>query len=180
MDAVHGVLDLAGLIPGAGELADGANALMYALEGDDLNAGLSAAAMIPFAGWGATAGKLGLKARKAVKGLDSGKGAAKAAEALSPRAARRQAMREAGIPTSQQPISQQSARANPVAPPAGRQYTYEVDGQTMSVQHSLTDDVPGHGPHWEAGTVKPDDYGQPRLDRVGRPKLENSKVKVEE
>src|SRR5262249_41056210 len=44
---------------------------------------------------------------------------------LSPRAARRQAMREAGIPTSQQPVSQRSVHT-PEGKPVGRQYTYET------------------------------------------------------
>lgn len=53
----HGALDLAGRIPGLGEVADGINAAWYSAEGDWANAGLSAAAMIPFVGWGATGGK---------------------------------------------------------------------------------------------------------------------------
>jgi RHS repeat-associated protein len=98
----------------------------------------------------------------------------------SPRATRRQTMREAGIPTSQQPVGQTSARA-PGNQPAGRQYTYEVPAagggtRTMSVQHSLTDRVPGHGSHWEAGPVKPG--GQ--TDSLGRPRLTSDKVKVDE
>ncbi len=63
---VHGALDIAGLIPGFGEIADGLNAGIYLAEGDYLNAGLSAAAMIPFAGWAATGGKLANKVGKAV------------------------------------------------------------------------------------------------------------------
>ena len=62
---VHGTLDVVGLIPLAGDLiADGANAAIYAAEGNWIDAGLSAGAMIPFAGWGATGGKW---VRKAVK-----------------------------------------------------------------------------------------------------------------
>ena len=53
----HGLLDVLGLIPGAGEFADGANALWCLLEGDIICASLSAGAMVPFAGWGAFAGK---------------------------------------------------------------------------------------------------------------------------
>ncbi|MCB0077369.1 MAG: WXG100 family type VII secretion target [Anaerolineales bacterium] len=59
---VHGGLDVLGLVPGFGEVADGVNALIYLAEGDYLNAGLSAAAMIPFAGWGATGAKFGIRA----------------------------------------------------------------------------------------------------------------------
>ena len=69
----HGVLDVAGLIPGFGEIADGVNAAWYMAEGDKTNAALSAAAMVPFAGWAATAGKLGLKGKKAVKATEATK-----------------------------------------------------------------------------------------------------------
>ena len=100
---------------------------------------------------------------------------------LSPRAARRQAMRNAGIPTSQQPTQQQSPRVPGTNQPGGRQYTYETPKlgggtQQMSVQHSLTDRVEGHGPHWEAGPVKSD--GQ--TDPLGRRRLKSGKAKVEE
>ena len=99
---------------------------------------------------------------------------------LSSRAARRQAMRDAGIPTSQQPVSQRSVRT-PSGEPAGRQYDYDTPspggGTTrQSVQHSLTDDVPGHGPHWEAGRVK----SGGRTDSLGRPRLQSRKAKVNE
>jgi hypothetical protein len=103
--------------------------------------------------------------------------------ATTPRAARREAMRDAGIPTSQQPTGQRSVTTH--GPDGevnvGRQLDYEVPApgggtQQMSVQHSLTDDVPGHGPHWEAGKVK--DGGQ--VDSVGRPRLQNDKAKVDE
>ena len=99
---------------------------------------------------------------------------------LSSRAARRQAMRDAGIPTSQQPVSQRSVRT-PSGEPAGRQYDYDTPspggGTTrQSVQHSLTDDVPGHGPHWEAGRVK----SGGRTDSLGRPRLQSGKAKVNE
>jgi RHS repeat-associated protein len=102
-------------------------------------------------------------------------------ETLTPRAARRQAMREHGIPTSQQPTGQRSVKS-PDGTPAGRQYDYEIQSpyggqpQKHSVQHSLTDDVPGHGPHWEAGQTKA--LGQ--VDSLGRPRIRNPKVKVNE
>jgi hypothetical protein len=57
LDGLQVALDVAGLVPGFGELADGLNALISLLRGNYADAALSAAAMIPFAGWGATAGK---------------------------------------------------------------------------------------------------------------------------
>ena len=61
-DVVHTGLDIVGLIPGVGEVADGANALIYLAEGDKVNAAISAAAMVPGAGMAATGAKLGKKA----------------------------------------------------------------------------------------------------------------------
>jgi hypothetical protein len=116
-------------------------------------------------------------------GGGSGTGGAGSGNSLSPRAARRKAMRKAGIPTSQQPKSQESVTVwtKDGEIKAGRQYTYEVPtkgGGTkeMSVQHSLTDDVEGHCPHWEAGDVKSDN----RTDSIGRPRLKSTKSKVDE
>lgn len=76
MDVVHTTLDVAGLVPGLGEVADGVNAVIYLAEGDYGNAALSAAAMIPIAGAAAVAVKLAKNADKAVT-------AAKAAEKAS-------------------------------------------------------------------------------------------------
>ena len=54
---VHTVLDLAGLVPGIGEVADLTNALIYAVRGDPINAAISLAAVIPTGGQAATAAK---------------------------------------------------------------------------------------------------------------------------
>lgn len=67
LDYVHIVLDVAGLFPVVGNVADGINAGLYALRGDWVNAGLSATAMIPGIGQGATGAKYANKARKAVE-----------------------------------------------------------------------------------------------------------------
>jgi len=64
LDVVQFGLDIAGLIPVYGEIADGVNALIYALRGDYVSAGLSLAAMVPFAGWAATGAKWTGKAMK--------------------------------------------------------------------------------------------------------------------
>lgn len=50
VEVLHGALDLAGLIPGLGVVADGTNLLIYAAEGDWVNAGISAAALVPVLG----------------------------------------------------------------------------------------------------------------------------------
>ncbi|GGA28775.1 ribonuclease YeeF family protein [Psychrobacillus lasiicapitis] len=57
LDIFQTVLDVAGLIPGVGEIADGVNGIIYTARGDTTNAALSFSAMIPFAGWASTGGK---------------------------------------------------------------------------------------------------------------------------
>ncbi|GAB2884979.1 hypothetical protein GCM10027074_61920 [Streptomyces deserti] len=56
-DIGHLALDVVGLIPAVGEVADLANCAWYAAEGNYVDAGLSCASAIPFAGYGATAAK---------------------------------------------------------------------------------------------------------------------------
>ena len=92
-------------------------------------------------------------------------------------AARREVMREVGIPTSQQPISQ-SRNAS------GREYSYEVPApggstQIMSVQQQTMDRSHLGQPHWEAGRVKIDkETGAVLENAYGRPALRNGKAKV--
>ena len=85
-DVVHTGLDVVGLIPGVGEIADGANALIYLAEGDKVNAALSAAAMIPGAGMAATGAKYGKKAAAAATEAVGKKAGREAAEAGSQKA----------------------------------------------------------------------------------------------
>ena len=98
-----------------------------------------------------------------------------AGNSFTSRQARREAMRRHGIPTSQQPASQIKAKA-------GYQYEYDLPqrGGTrrVAVTDQTTDRVAGHGPHWEAGTVKPPaEYGR---DPLGRVRVRNEgKTKVE-
>lgn len=60
-EIVHISLDAFGLIPVFGEVADLTNGLIYAIEGDNINATLSVASAIPFVGYGSVATKYGLK-----------------------------------------------------------------------------------------------------------------------
>jgi RHS repeat-associated protein len=64
LDVVQTGIDIVGMIPVVGEIADGTNALIYLARGDKINAALSAAAMIPIAGTVATGAKLANKAIK--------------------------------------------------------------------------------------------------------------------
>jgi RHS repeat-associated protein len=103
-------------------------------------------------------------------------GANKASAKPTSRAARREAMRKQGIPTSQQPKKQRNNKS-------GREYDYDVpeDGggtKTKSVQERTMDRGHENDPHWEAGDVKVRD-GEVQQNQHGSPKLESSKSKVE-
>ncbi len=94
--ATHGVLDVIGLIPVVGEVANLAGAGIYALEGDYASAAPDLAAMWPAGGQAATAAKYGTKAAEKVA-----KEAAQAAEKRAAQAAERKAAEEAEKKTAQ-------------------------------------------------------------------------------
>ncbi|SPL71756.1 PAAR-like domain-containing protein [Acinetobacter stercoris] len=77
LDKLQLGLDIVGLIPGLGEIADGVNGAISLARGDYAGAALSFGAMIPFAGWGATAAKAG---RNVLKATDKAADAAKVAK----------------------------------------------------------------------------------------------------
>ena len=81
MKAVHTTLDVIGLVPVVGELADGLNAGLYLFKGDYMNASLSAAAMIPVAGDVATGGKYVVKGYHSYSAFKRANGAAGAGKA---------------------------------------------------------------------------------------------------
>ena len=74
-NAIHNILDIAGFIPGFGAFSDALNSIVYALEGDWYNAGMSALAVIPGLGDMAKgfekASKLFRKSGKIYKALNS-------------------------------------------------------------------------------------------------------------
>ncbi|MDP9190336.1 MAG: DUF6310 domain-containing protein [Acidobacteriota bacterium] len=63
---VHGALDVAGVVPGFGEIADGINAVIYVAEGRYAEAAISAAAMVPIVGDLGKIGKWTVKAGKEI------------------------------------------------------------------------------------------------------------------
>lgn len=87
----HNVLDVVGLIPVVGEVCDGANALIYAAEGDMVNAALSAAAMLPVGGQAATAAKFAKKAATAAAEQLGKKAAKETAQAVAKQAEKKAA-----------------------------------------------------------------------------------------
>ena len=62
LELLHYALDAAGLVPALGIVPDGINAVIYAVEGDWTSSGISAAAMLPVFGQGATLTKYADKA----------------------------------------------------------------------------------------------------------------------
>nr|WP_246300247.1 polymorphic toxin-type HINT domain-containing protein [Actinopolyspora biskrensis] len=67
--AGHAMLDVAGMVPVVGNVADGANCGWYMAEGKKTDAALSCAAAVPGAGLAATAGKYGKRGWDAASGL---------------------------------------------------------------------------------------------------------------
>ena len=78
IDVVHTVLDIAGMIPVVGEAFDAINGIIYAAQGDKVNAAMSFASCIPVAGkiiGGSklvckTIGKVATATQKLLKGAD--------------------------------------------------------------------------------------------------------------
>lgn len=109
--------------------------------------------------------------------LTPARGVGSAVANVTSREARREVMRQQGVPTSQQPVSQSKSES-------GREYRYEVPKagggtQTKSVQDQTLDRSHPGQKHWEAGTVRTDrDTGEIRTNQYGMPKLESDKSKV--
>lgn len=79
-DIGHAALDVVGLIPVVGEVADVANGIWYAAEGNYADAALSMSSAIPLIGYGATAVKAGKYAKKGLDAIDSAGDTKKAAD----------------------------------------------------------------------------------------------------
>lgn len=175
---VQAVGDAWSAIPVVGTFGDLVSTGGSLLQGDFKGAAIAASTIL-VPGVGAAEARIGATAVE--KGASAlGKKVAKGAEksAHTSRAARREAMRDAGnIPTSQAPVSQ-SRNAS------GREYSYDVPApgggtQRVSVQQQTMDtNHPGQA-HWEAGRVKTDPLtGAVRETKYKRPALTNDKSKV--
>ncbi|MER5179468.1 DNRLRE domain-containing protein [Streptomyces sp. NPDC002896] len=78
-DIGHAALDVVGMVPVVGEVADVANGIWYAAEGNYVDAALSLTSAIPLVGYGATAVKAGKYAKKGIEAADAANDARKAA-----------------------------------------------------------------------------------------------------
>lgn len=111
-------------------------------------------------------------------GGGGGGGCGSCGSATTSNFARRESMRNAGIPTSQQPVSQ-SQNAS------GREYSYSLPAsgggtQRMSTQQQTLDRSHRGQPHWETGPVKFDPLtGRVIYNAYGCSRLTNEKFKVE-
>ncbi|MBP0714327.1 hypothetical protein ABXK61_13490 [Burkholderia sola] len=90
LDGLQTTLDVVGLVPGVGEIADLANAGISLARGDFVGAGLSLVSAIPFAGWLGTAGKVGRRGAKAAE-----EASARATKEAAERAAKEAAEKKA-------------------------------------------------------------------------------------
>ncbi|MFE2598949.1 DNRLRE domain-containing protein [Streptomyces sp. NPDC059396] len=70
-DIGHATLDVVGLVPVVGEVADVANGVWYLAEGNYVDAALSLTSAIPLAGYGASAVKAGRYVDKGIDALDA-------------------------------------------------------------------------------------------------------------
>ncbi|WP_432786276.1 hypothetical protein AAEX37_01175 [Oligella sp. MSHR50489EDL] len=114
-EATHLALDVVGMIPVVGEVADGANAVLYLARGDYGNAALSASAMIHVVGSTATMGKMADKAVTAVakrSGGIGGKPPSSGAKVRGPKRARMQPHRVACFKPVNTPKARAAARQN--------------------------------------------------------------------
>ncbi len=98
LDGLQLGLDVVGLIPVVGEIADLANAGISLARGDYAGAALSLLSAIPFAGWLGTAGKVGRRGAKAAAEASTKatkEAAERAAKEAAEKAAREKATKEA-------------------------------------------------------------------------------------
>ncbi|MEU8299831.1 DNRLRE domain-containing protein [Micromonospora sp. NPDC048909] len=82
-DIGHAALDVAGMVPVIGEVADVANGIWYAAEGNYVDAAMSLASAIPLAGNAVAAAKLAKTGKKIADGIDTAKDVKNGVEATT-------------------------------------------------------------------------------------------------
>ena len=164
----HGVLNVAGMIPGVGPWADLANAGPCAWEGDWLGAGQSLWSALPGIGDAFQGTKVATGASKFASHADDVAGAV----ANSRRAAFRQAKRDLGIPVSRQPdkVHKVIKDRHGKVIPGGRGYQFDTgviigeNGSPKVLHRDIFDHPNGHvfpdggrvGPHFNTQVVDKD------------------------
>jgi RHS repeat-associated protein len=168
-DVVEAALDIGGLVDPTGAV-DAAATVYYGGKGEVGNTLISAASVIPGGDLlkGFRAGKHVKTITKAIDGFKEGDKVA-----TTSRAARREAMRDAGIPTSQPLVPDKATKS-------GDKVYLTRDGR--STVQNATNDVSHQGqPHWEAGPTKRDPSRPDGLNRSGnnnKPQMGKPKSKV--
>ncbi|SFT96784.1 RHS repeat-associated core domain-containing protein [Algoriphagus locisalis] len=166
-DAVITGLDIVGVFDPTG-VADGLAATLSFQQGDYWGGAASIAGFLPLAGDAAKIPKISKGIDKIMAGFDAGDKIAGTS-----RAARRQVMRDSGIPTSQ-PLMKDRATKSEDDVFLTRDGKSTVQNSTNDVSH------PGQ-PHWEAGPTKQDPSRPDGLNRSGKnnkPQLGKPKSKV--
>jgi hypothetical protein len=148
LEVVHTVLDVVGMIPVVGEIADLANAALYGVEGNYVDAGLSLAGAIPGLGWGATGTKLARKGVKAAaKAADKARDAAKVATKVADAAAAAKSLKAAeNVTKAAKAVDVAATSTGWVArnlPGLNKAASWLVHGQLSKVSKKLHDGVAG-------------------------------------
>ncbi|CAI9430308.1 hypothetical protein MSHRCOH1_08910 [Candidatus Ornithobacterium hominis] len=162
-------LDIVGIVDPTG-VADIAAATLEAEQGNWGSAILSAAGVVPIVGDIGKVGKIAKHVKTIEKAID---GVKNTGEIITSKAARREAMRKAGIPTSQPLIPDKVAKS--------KDKIFLTRDKKHTVQDA-TNDISHKGePHWEAGPTKRDPSSPDGLNRSGRnnkPQIGKPKAKV--
>lgn len=142
LDGIQLGLDVIGLIPVVGEIADLGNAGISLGRGDPVGAGLSLLSAIPFAGWAGTAGKIGRHGATAAVEA-SGKAAKEAAE----RAAKDKLAKEAAEKAAKEKAAKEAAQKK-AKEEAAQKEASGVKGKGKKKKDpcvAIQDGVPGDG-----------------------------------
>jgi len=111
-DLGHMALDAVGMVPVVGAVADVANSVWYAAEGDWGNAALSLAGAIPVIGDAAVAAKYGIKGAKyAIKAAEAGEDVVKGVRAVRTAAHAAEDVKAATRAVEEAKIAKQAAKA---------------------------------------------------------------------
>jgi RHS repeat-associated protein len=141
-DIGHAALDVVGLIPVVGEVADVANGIWYAAEGNYADAALSLSSAIPLVGYGATAVKAGKYAKKGLDAADSANDTRKAADKADDAADAAGSTRKTDgpdTPPAKEPDQPAASSCKTNSFVAGTQVVL-ADGSTRSIESLKTGD----------------------------------------